>query len=92
MTTKLKSQAPQPSSTGPKVVPAKIVRTLANSIFQNLREEGFEIASGRKRVRDAGEATAIYVHIKADGSGRVEDDGRGIPVDKSQFVAAHHAL
>ena len=30
----------------------------------------------------AGESTRIDIHIRADGSVRVEDDGRGIPVDK----------
>ena len=30
----------------------------------------------------AGESTRIDIHIRANGSVRVEDDGRGIPVDK----------
>ena len=32
----------------------------------------------------AGECTRIHIVIRADGSVRVEDDGRGIPVDKHQ--------
>ena len=38
----LKKKNEQATNITSKVVPAKVVRTLANSIFQNLREEGFE--------------------------------------------------
>ena len=42
MTAKSQTTEAQNNKLKPQIIPAKVVRSLANSIFQNLREEGFE--------------------------------------------------